>query len=815
MNLIKRILYWIILGSITLIIGVGLAVYLFKDRIIQQVIAEVNQLLTTPVQVEKIDIDFLHGFPNVAVRFYQVYMGSGFGETLLDAEQVYVLVSPFDLANGNFDIAKIEIIGAKIFLKIDNQGNTNFDVFRNPDTVKVDRGNTDFNLRSILLENVELDYDDAITHAHYNLNFNKLVGNINEESGRLKNKLSGAVKVSEIKFSDYAFSLRDPIKFSIQMILESETQKLSIEKSTFTTENTELELSGNVDLSDSKHINLKVSAENATIQLIASLLPAKYSSYLREYHSKGKINLSAEFKGDLDGERMPSLISKFSLEAVELKHPELNADVKALNLSGFLHIKDISKLETGELVVDQAEGLLMGNSFTCHLGIVNLQEPQVKFDFKGSLDVEWLTQTLRYQRSGSAKGSLDVDLEYNANFVKDAAKRQEALRGRLVLNGVDIDLPNGTPLSSLVGELSFNRGQITASNLSGFLGKSDVLLNGKVSGLQRLSQVTNNQETIHISADLKSAYIDLDEITATILELSQDSIEIESKQSPPVDFSLNFIIKKLTFKRFYGKEIVGELSYADNQLKVSHFGSKTMGGKVVVSGLLAQKPSGDYFIDAYAKTNDIFIDSLFYVFHNFNQKFITDKYLKGQLNSETFTSMYFDSGWRLRRNLLRAETRLNVVNGELNNFAPIMALSKYLDDREDKLDQLRFANLTNYINIASDTVFIPEMTVKTNVRDIKVAGTHTLSQHIDYRLSVPVINENIDRDEAFGAVERVQDSSPNLLFRIKGTTTDYRVNYDLVRAVGKVFQLLDLKKTFQQKEQTLDSVALEEEVFDW
>ena len=51
-----------------------------------------------------------------------------------------------------------------------------------------------------------------------------------------------------------------------------------------------------------------------------------------------------------------------------------------------------------------------------------------------------------------------------------------------------------------------------------------------------------------------------------------------------------------------------------------------------------------------------------------------------------------------------AEAQVRVRNGELNDFAPIMSLSNYLDDREDRLDQLRFADLTNYINIKNDTI---------------------------------------------------------------------------------------------------------------
>ncbi len=789
--------------------------YLFRDQIIQQVISEVNESLTTPVQVARVDIDFFHGFPNVAVKFHEVYMESGFGETLLSAKEVYALLSPLDLAKGNFDLAKIEILEAKLDLKIDEKGQANFLVFKQQDTTLVDADVADFNLGSIGFENVNLSYSNELTNVVYKIFVDKVNGKIEQQDNLLTTSIDGAIEIKEINMSNFQYSLSDPLTLKVNTAYTLDAKKLIINDSKIITHNTELELAGELDLAERVKVDLQLTADRATFQLLTSLLPSKYGDYLKAYQSEGKINLSARITGELSEEARPSLSSSFNLAGVELTHSELKADIKELGLTGQLNIGDIGNLNTGTLSITSAQGLLMGESFDFEATVKKFNAPNISFSFNGPISVDWLASTMRYERAGSAHGMINVNLQYLGSLNKDPAKNKETLEGTLSLQDVVIDLPDGTTLRKLTGDLAFTEGKIKVTNIAGFMGESDILLNGEISGLRSLSSVSQQQETVQLKADLKASNVNLDEITETIMALSKESAQLESNQLPEVDFSLNFIIKRLKFKRFHGRAIVGELNYANNRLNVNHFGSKTMGGKVVVKGILVQQESGDYFIEAYTKTNNIKLDSLFYVFHNFNQKFLTDEYLKGQLNAESFTSMYFDKDWRLRRNLLKSETKLTVINGELNNFEPLMALSKYLDDREDNLQELRFAELTNYINIDNDTVFIPAMKVKTNVRDITVAGTHTLSQHINYSLSVPVINENIDKDEAFGAVQKVQGGSPNLLFRIKGTTSDYKVNYDLLKAVGGAFQLLNLKKTFQQREQELDSVALDEEEFDW
>lgn len=251
--------------------------------------------------------------------------------------------------------------------------------------------------------------------------------------------------------------------------------------------------------------------------------------------------------------------------------------------------------------------------------------------------------------------------------------------------------------------------------------------------------------------------------------------------------------------------------------------SNGFGGKVAVAGSISRQFNGDFFIMAKTQTNSIELDSLFNVFNNFQQDFITDEYLKGQLNSDIYTYMYFDKDWRFRRNLLYVEALLQIKKGELNNFEPIMALAPYLNNQEEKLSRLKFSDLNSHIDIANDTVFLSDMYVGTNVRNIKIGGYHTLDQHIDYRLSVPVINDKRDKDQEFGEVKVDKEGKLYWPFRIKGTTDDYKVNYDIGRAGSNIVKGLKREitefgntLTGKKKEEKKDTLLLEDdEYFEW
>ena len=180
MALLKRILYWVFLTLITAILGGGLVVYFFKDQIVNSVITEVNDYLRTPVQVEEVEIDFFHGFPNVAINFNEVYMQSGFGETLLSAEQVYVLVSPWDMLKGNFDVDKIEIVKGDLNLIVNKKGEPNFRVFNQPESTGVDSTATDFTLKSIKLREVNFSYVNEMASTSHKILIKDVSGNLSQ-----------------------------------------------------------------------------------------------------------------------------------------------------------------------------------------------------------------------------------------------------------------------------------------------------------------------------------------------------------------------------------------------------------------------------------------------------------------------------------------------------------------------------------------------------------------------------------------------------------------------------------------------------------
>jgi hypothetical protein len=149
---------------------------------------------------------------------------------------------------------------------------------------------------------------------------------------------------------------------------------------------------------------------------------------------------------------------------------------------------------------------------------------------------------------------------------------------------------------------------------------------------------------------------------------------------------------------------------------------------------------------------------------------------------------------------MEADINVTLVKGELINFEPMQKLSAFVDRSE--LANLRFSEVTNHFWIQDQTIYIPEMEIRSNVSRasvIGVSGTHTFDQQMDYKFRIPLAKgeKKQDKDERFGAVEIVQvGGAPNLFLTLKGNEKNYKIAYDKERVKTKLKD--DIRKEKQE-----------------
>ncbi len=811
MRLLKKILTWTLLILAAIVTGSALAVYFYKDRIIRQVVNELNKNLQVPVAVEHVDIDPFYGLPYMAIAFDNLVLPSGADKPLIRARKVYVVLNPITVWRGKLEFERLAIKEGEINILFDSRQKGNYeDIFQiNKDS---GRTSTSLNLRSFVLENITLHYQSQFTGTSQAWQVEHLRSRLSVDSTLVHVSMQSQLALHSISMRQWQGQWQKPHVWQakLQLAYLPQEEKLIISPSTLQANDATLQIAGSALLGTRPYIELNVKAHGLTIRQVATYFPARIGKQLAPYKSKGNIAFEAQLKGPIEAHRQPALQAQLSFDNVEIYHPTLQARMGDLNFTAHLNMDDIGNPATARLTIEQIMGRLQAQPFEAGLTVYNLQNPSYHFHFKGLVSANWLLALGQNPLAERASGNIALNIQGSGKWLP-AAMPEYTLSGTATLQDLQLPLHDTLTVEHINGVVQFDNQQIGLSDLQLQWLKSDITFNGFLNGqLQSGRPLT-------LQADARAHYLDISDIVALANALNQSGNTDSTALNLQPDLELTCVVDKLVFKRFRGQNISGELHYQNNTLEVIDLTGETLSGSARLNGHLQIQPDKDeIFIEAHALTKNVYLDSLFYVFNNFDQDFIRAKHLGGRLFADVHTKMYFNKDWHLQRNRLFAEGKIRIEKGELNDFEPIMALAPYLTADQENLSRLRFANLDNYITVRHDTVFIPEMSIRTNVRNIALGGYQTLDDHINYQVAVPVITERVDKDEAFGAIKKSSSGMPNLLFVIKGTTSDYKVRYDLKRATGNVLKLLDVTKIFKKKEtDELDSTFLEDEEFDW
>lgn len=823
MKVVRKILLYLLLVTAVALISLVASVFLFKEQIIKQFIAAANENLSTPVKVGHISVSAFSNFPRLSIVLTDVYVEDSHKGLypLLTAKRISFQLNPIEVYRGNYTISGLEVADSETNLKINTEGELNYVVLKSDQESK---GTTiGFELKNIQLKNTVVHYSDQTISQDFDFLSDQLTASIKNTASVYRILAQGDVTTQQIEIGRH--SLLEGKRFITQanLVYDDEHKKLTIEPSSLGLRSSEFLVKGNYQWKKNSIIDLLVEGKKTNLQTLLSLLPEKTAAAFDKYESDGSAYFSAALKGGFsDTEKLP-LSVQFGLRDVTITHPDTKSKIMNVQLEGSFATSDVVKYDQAVLVLKNVQGSLNNEPFEAELVVKDFTDPSVIFKFKGRIDAKSFQSFYPINGVLDPTGNLQMDISFEGkpSWLKSKATAQQATTsGSLELQNLSFMYgEEKRSVKNLVGTLQFNNHDLAISNVSVTFGNSDFLVNGFFKNV--VNFVLFENQPIGIEADLKSNYLDVDELFAVGYSSAEDSEGDEYSFGIPSYINLNFDceVGQLRYKRFHAGSLTGNLLVKNKVAAFRNIKLKTMGGKVELSGIVDAVNTKAIDVMTSAKLTSIYLDSVFYVFNNFDQNFIEDKHLRGQVNADVMVDLTLNEKLRLFPETLVADISAVVKNGELNQFGPLQTLNKYLDD--EGLHSLRFAELKNDIHIENKTVYIPQMEVRSNVTPLVISGTHTFDQQIDYHIVTPFRNKGkIDITEARTAMEEM-NGQMKLFLKITGTTDNYRVQYDTEAAKKKIAgdlkkEVQELKDAFKGKDKKKQKeIELSTEEFDW
>ena len=830
MKIFRKILFYTLLAFAALFLGLTVSVFLFKEKIISQFIREANKNLNTPVKIGKMDISMFPSFPQLSIVLNDVYIeDSHDGQyPLLTASEISFQLSPIQVWQGNFTIEGLKIKNSETNLKINQQGKNNYTILKETGKTSGNASTVKFRLEKVNLESTLVHYVDVNAEQLLTFRSGELLASIQSANNIYDIEAEGELTTERISVNENEFLTGKSFQVKSDLVYDDVQKTLVIKPSTLDVRNSSFSVEGSYKWKEKNIIDITTEGKDTDIQTLLSLLTEGVAKKFERYKSKGDVYITAKLKGEISRKVSPSIAINFGFKDATLFNPESKSQITSANIEGSFSSPQILDIQNAVLNLKNINGELNGEPFTGDFRLRDFKDPDVACSFHGKLDAASLLDFYPVQNISKLSGSLLANVSFHGRvglLKKRATAQRVSTQGTIDLQNIGFSYgEDQIQLQNLTGGMQFNNNDLALSNVSGKLGNSDFLLNGFFKNI--ITFLLFENQPIGIETDLKSNFLDVDQLFALGFEKPEGGAarkkpEYEFKISRNINLNFNCDVKALRYKRFHATELKGDL-LVKNEMAVSrNIKFNSMGGEMTFSGIVDAKNNKAIDVVSTFKLNGIYVDSVFYVFENFDQSFIVDKHLKGQANADVSLEFTLNQNLRLYQETLVSDISTSIKNGELNNFEPMKKLNKYLND--EGLSKLRFSDIKNEIHIENKTVYIPQMEVRTNVTSIKVSGTHTFDQRIDYRIIAPLRNnKNINYSEAKEALEDDGSGQSKLFLKITGTTDNYSVSYDTESVKKKIVsdlkkEVLELKEAFKNKgtKEKKEIELQEDEYFDW
>jgi len=771
---------------VALFIIVSVLAYIYRDNIKDVFIQNLNRGLKTELYIDEIGVNVFRSFPFISLTLKNVTAieteNVPVRDTLLFAQRIDFQMSILDLLRRNYSVRQIELTRANLDMKVFPDGSNNFTFWQVPEG-----GGEDFSfeLQRVIFQEVQFEFTEYGQRHFVGLVINRaeLQGNFSQDSYIMK--LRGDLLLNELILDEAVMGRGRSLQFDLGFDVRN-NDVFYFREGAFRLGHNRFYADGVLDLSnENPHIDLQLSGRQLKIENVLKDLPPAYARYFRGFRGNGEFYFDGLVKGEISEYKAPFVKADFGIKAGELIHSKSNLHFRNLNFdatfdNGIARNLTTSRLELRGLSVNLNTGKLTADG-----SMFNFKKPQIDAAFFSDVDLGDLNRFLQLDKLESAHGNLLIDIRYKGGLGYGGKFTTHEFLGSQVDgvvrgDGISFTLKND-PLfyHDINADLVFNNNDVIINDFEARVSDSDFRLNGNFKNV--LPWLFLENEKLFIDAGLQSSNINFNQLLQHNVTESDTTYML--KLSDKIDFRLNVDIGNLAFKKFQATGVSGLLSMRNQIFRANDIAFSSMDGNVRATGYIDGRNQNKLLIGCQADITNVDVHDLFFQMGNFGQSSITSDNLRGTITSE----VNFRSEWSPMLDIdigsLAITADLKIENGELLNFKPLLALSRFI--RVGDLNQVKFSTLENQITIKDRKIIIPDMVVNSNALNIKLSGEHTFQNEINYRLQILLSEllagrhrQSRNPQEQFGEIIDDGRGRTTLFLLVTGTLDEPVFRYD-------------------------------------
>lgn len=806
---------------------------LFKDQLLQKAKEVANTSVNAAVDFQDFKLTLFKNFPRLTVTLQglSVVNHEPFeGDTLVAFEEFSATVDLMSIIKGDaIRVRSILLDHPKISGIMLEDGTANWDIalpeeekaFTEEEGVDTTgSGSMDLKvaLKKFEIRSAKILYDDRSTGMLASMgNFNfALSGDLSQDFSSLEirseteqiNFIYDGIRYLKNATLDMVFNIDADIANSVFTLKENSVALNALE----------LRFDGKIAMPDEESITVDMtfSTPSTDFKGLLSMVPAVYMQDFEDIEAEGKLSLSGDIRGILQGEKTPSANIKLLVEDARFNYPDLPKSAENININLGVFYDGIQN-DNSTIDVNRFHVELGGNpvDFTMHM-ITPISDPQINARLTASIDFATIVDVVPMEDI-HLTGKLDAEVNMMGKMSSIENEQYEDFQadGTISMQGFEFNSPD-LPKEVLIQQtvLNFSPQFVKLTAFDATIGASDIHLKGD---LENFIPYLFSDGTVKGSLYFSSELIDLNEfLTEAEEEVPEaeveDTVVLTVFEVPGnIDFSLKSEIKRVKYDKLDIDNIAGLIQIKDNKVILTNLSMDLLEGSMVMSGEYntqdMKSPMADFKLDV----NSIDIPSAFTAFNTVQRLAPVAEMARGDISARMGITTFLDEHMNPVLNSLVGAGKLTSNNVEIDNSKTLEQIGDIL--KTDKYDVIYINDLAMNFEIRNGRVYIEPFNFSLGKSKVTLGGDQGIDQTMNYQMKM-----KIPKSELGAAGESAMDGL-NTLAAEQGLALDFGDELDVGFHVTGTFSDPQVRPVFEQgvkkisqqvKEQVIERV--EEEV---
>lgn len=834
----KKISKIIVITIIVLLLLIGFVIsipFIFKDKVRDIVVEQINENVNAKVEFIDYDLTIFSTFPDLNFELNNlttVGINDFEGDTLLSLKSLNFSIDIMSVFGDEIKINGITLDKPNIFAKVLQDGKANWDIAKeSTDTVVAETSTEEtkfklslkeFNIieANVIYDDKQMDFFTKIL----NLNFS-LIGDMTQDFTSLETKTN--IESIDLVFEGIKYLNKAKTEIIADLDADLLNSKYTFKENIFRINELELGFDGFIEMpKDDIGMDIKFDAKKTEFKNILSLVPAVYMTDFNNVKTEGKLALNGFAKGIYNDNSLPAFELNLTIADAMFKYPDLpksanniNIDVNVKNENGVVDntITSIKKFH-----IDFA-----GNPFDMRMLIKTpVSDPFIDGEIKGKIDFNTLKDVVPLD-SMTISGIVTADVLMKGNMSTIEKEKYEEFNasGTVELTNfifTSSDLPQGMNISQ--AKMNFTPKNLQLQSFDSKIGKSDIKLTGTI---DNFLAYTFRDELLKGSFTMNSTLLDVNEFmsdeessSATTNQTAETELTVYEVPKN-IDFVFSSTIGKILYDNMEMTNASGNIIMREGIVDLSNLKMNMLDGTIVLNGKYDTKDISKPAVDFKMNIQGFDIQKSFNTFNTIQKLAPIAEHCSGKFSTELEFYTLLDNTMMPVINSINSSGRLQTKNIVITNSK---SFSKIADElKMEQFKKLNPSDLDVKFIIKDGKITVDPFKTKLSKSESQIGGFMDLDQNLNFDmvLKIPrsefgsaanqVVN-NLVSQAASKGVKIEPSEVVNVNVKITGTATNPVIKLDLKQQADDLMNSLKdkAKEELDKAKQELERKAREE-----